>query len=590
MAGRLSYWERRYLKDKAASVNRSEDYLLKEQQKLYSQAAAEIEKEIEKLYQKFSNQQHITLAEAKRRISDADFKKINWQEMIEQSKNYTAGLSGLEKLPGDVVAGIERQHQNLEEQIKLYSRRGTISYLELRKLEIDKKLVSLYDSQQVSIYDYLSSEFDDGYYKGIFNVQQRIGFGKDFVHPNERAVEKAVLNRYDKRNYSRSLYAHCKHFSDDLRENLTIGLIRGESLDRMASRIHKRMDVAYSAAKTLVRTETAYIFEKATKEAYEASGIEWYEYLATLDSRTSEACQELDGKHFKVKDAVPGKNYPPMHPNCRSTTVCWFPDEEEKKAATTRIAKDGRGKYYEVPADMTYKQWLAQYGPEEDIRSRAGKFLDAAHDRKKPMGLGELPGAAHIMKTIRENSTPAGELVRSHMDEIQVINTRARKAQYSPQTGLIRYHAERSAADDRGKNASLWHEVGHRIDHLTGKRSELKIFRDAIISDSEVLFQNLIDIGLYDNIEDTYNGLKEIREQKPFYRDIIDLLDGVSGKKILQKGGHSAEYWKREHALEHEAYAHFFSAMMVNAPEKIAAMEQAFPKAWKVFKEVLESV
>ncbi len=590
MAGRLSYWERRYLKDKAASVNRSEDYLLKEQQKMYSQAAEEIEKEIRKLYQKFADQQHVTLAEAKRKISDADFRKIDWQGMIMQSGNYTSGLQNGERLPGDVIARIEKQHQDLEEQMRLYSRKGKISYLELRKLEIDKKLVSLYDSQQASIYDYLSSEFDDGYYKGIFNVQQRIGFGKNFVYPNERAVEKAVLNRYDKRNYSKSLYAHCKHFSDDLRQNLTIGLIRGESLEKMASRIHKRMNVAYRAAKTLVRTETAYIFEKATKEAYEAAGIEWYEYLATLDGRTSEACQELDGKHFKVKDAVPGKNYPPMHPNCRSTTVCWFPDEEQKKAATTRDARDENGKYYEVPADMTYKQWQARYAPADDLKGRAEKLLNAVHDRKEPLGLRELPEAAHIMKTIRENNTPAGELVRSHLDEIRVINTRARKTQYLPRTGLIRYHAEHSVADARGKNAPLWHEIGHRIDHLTGNRSELKMFRDAIISDSETLFQNLIDSGMYDNIKGAYNDLKNEREQEPFYRDIIDLLDGASEKKILQKGGHSAEYWEREHALEHEAYAHFFSAMMVNAPEKIAAMEQAFPTAWKIFMEVLKSV
>lgn len=589
MAGRLSYWERRYLKDKAASVNRSEDYLLKEQQKLYSQAAEEIEKEIGKLYQKFADQQHVTLAEAKRKISNADFRKIDWQGMIKQSANYASGLLDGEKLPGDVIAGIEKQHQDLEEQMKLYSQKGKISYLELRKLEIDKKLVSLYDRQQASIYDYLSREFDDGYYKGIFNVQQRVGFGKDFVHPNERAVEKAILNRYDKRNYSRSLYAHCKHFSDDLRQNLTVGLIRGESLERMASRIHKRMDVAYSAAKTLVRTETAYIFEKATKEAYEAAGIEWYEYLATLDGRTSEACQELDGKHFKVKDAVPGKNYPPMHPNCRSTTVCWFPDEEQKKAATTRDAKDENGKYYEVPADMTYKQWQARYAPKEDLKGRAEKLMNALHDRKEPLGLRELPEAARIMKTIRENNTPAGELVRSHLDEIQVINIRARKTQYLPRTGLIRYHAERAAADARGKYASLWHEIGHRIDHLTGNRSELKMFRNAIISDSKALFQDLMDSGMYDTMESVYKDLKNKREQDPFYRDIIDLLDGASGKMILEDGGHSAEYWKREHALEHEAYAHFFSAMMVNAPEKIAAMEQAFPTAWKIFMEVLKS-
>ncbi|MCM1192705.1 MAG: minor capsid protein [Acetatifactor muris] len=589
MGKKLSYWERRSLKDKAASVNRAEDYLLKEQQKLYSQAAEEIQKEIEKLYQAFADQEDITLAEAKRWISGADFSRIDWQGMIKESQEHLSGKPEAEKLPGSVAARIEKQHQDLEAEMRLYSRKGRISYLELRKLEIDRKLLSLYDRQQAGIYDYLKSEFDDGYYRGIFNVQQRIGFGKDFVHPNERAVEKAILNRYDKRNYSKTLYAHCKNFSDDLRRNLTTGLIRGESLDKMASRIRRRMDVAYSAAKTLVRTETAYVFEKAMKESYEAAGAEWYEYYATLDSLTSEACRNLDGKHFKVKDAVTGKNYPPMHPNCRSTTVCWFPDEEEKKAATTRLAKDENGKYYEVPADMTYKQWRARYGPEEDIKGRLGKLLDTASDRKKPIGLGELPEAARLMENIWKNDTPAGKLLRSHWEEVQVINTKARKTQYLPATGQIRYHAEKSKADTRGEYASLWHEIGHRMDHLTGNRSELKIFRDAIISDSENLFQSLIDSGGYANIEAVYGYLKGKRGQDPFYRDIIDLLDGASGKRIIPGGSHSAEYWKRDHALEHEAYAHFFSAMMVNAPEKIAAMEQAFPKAWEIFKEVLKS-
>ena len=99
----------------------------------------------------------------------------------------------------------------------------------------------------------------------------------------------------------------------------------------MAARIRDRMGVAYSAAKRLVRTETAYIYEQATKDAYEECGVEWYEFLATLDGRTSEVCRELDGKHFKVRDAMPGKNYPPMHPNCRSTTVVWFPGKRKKE-------------------------------------------------------------------------------------------------------------------------------------------------------------------------------------------------------------------------------------------------------------------
>ncbi len=587
--GKLSYWERRYLKDKARSVNRAEDFI-KSQQRLYQEAEKEIQKEIEKLYQKFANAQDITLTEAKQLIRGADFRQIDFDAMIQESLELMEKLKKKDQLPKDVVAAMERQHMMLEKKIAACTKRGEISYLELKSLEIDRKLISLYDQNQASIYDYLKNEWDDGYYRQVYNTQQHIGFGKDFVKPNDAAVSRAILNRYDKRNYSKSLYAHCTNFSKDLRENLVIGLIRGENLDKMAGRIQKRMGVAFSAAKTLVRTETAYVFEQSSMEAYKQCGIEWYEYLATLDSRTSEICQGLDGKHFKLKDAVPGKNYPPMHPNCRSTTVCWFPDEEKKKAATTRIAKDGRGKYYEVPADMTYKQWRKQHAPEEDLKDKADRLLDAMTDLRKPIGLGDLPYASRIMKTVHGNNTSAGKLVRTYFNQIQMINTKAEKAKYSPITGLIRYNARRSSMDARGKDAQLWHEVGHRIDHLTGNRSELKIFRDAIINDSETLFQNLITSGTCANMKEVYKYLRDKRKQEPLYGDIIDLLDGASGKRIILEGGHSAEYWERDYALEHETYAHFFSAMMVNAPEKIAAMEQVFPTAWKTFKEVLKSV
>lgn len=354
------YWERRYLKDKASSVNWTEDYLAKQQKKLYSQAEQEIQAEIEKLYKKFADSEKISLAEANQKIKDADFRRIDWEGMLQQERQLRERLKET-GLPEEIREQIEKQHRALDLEMKAYAKRGRISYLELRSMEIDRIMVNLYDKQQENIYDHLTSEFDDGYYHSIFNTQQRIGFGYDFTRPNEAAVNRAILNRYDKRNFSKSLYAHCTNFSAVLKSNLVTGLITGENLDKMASRIHKRMGVAYSAAKTLVRTETAYIYETATMEGYSACGIEWYAFLATLDFKTSEICQEMDGKRFKVKDAVPGKNYPPMHPNCRSTTVCDFPEEENKKGKTARVAKDEQGKAYEVPADMTYKEWRGQH-------------------------------------------------------------------------------------------------------------------------------------------------------------------------------------------------------------------------------------
>lgn len=354
------YWNRRMLQDKARVINNAERYLQKEQKRLYSQTAKEIEEEIEKLYETFADQQNITLAEAKRRIRDADFKKIDFdgliQESLELQKKIREG-----NLPEEVLQELERQHKLLEDQLAAFSKRGQISYLDMRRIEIEKKLLSLYDTQQQNIYDYLQSEYEDSYYRQVYNTQQQVGHGYDFVQPNAAAVDRAILNTYNRENFSKTLYAHCKHFSKDLRDNLTVGLIRGESLDKMARRIQGRMGVALSAAKRLVRTETAYVYEQATKAAYEESGVEWYEYMATLDNKTSEVCQDLDGKHFRVKDAKPGENYPPMHPNCRSTTVCFFPEDEEKRKQDTRIARDENGRTYEVPASMTYREWARKH-------------------------------------------------------------------------------------------------------------------------------------------------------------------------------------------------------------------------------------
>jgi SPP1 gp7 family putative phage head morphogenesis protein len=58
------------------------------------------------------------------------------------------------------------------------------------------------------------------------------------------------------------------------------------------------------------------------KKGYEDSGVvEKYEFLAAIDSRTSKLCRNQDGKVYKLKSAVVGKNYPPLHPNCRSTVI-----------------------------------------------------------------------------------------------------------------------------------------------------------------------------------------------------------------------------------------------------------------------------
>ena len=84
-------------------------------------------------------------------------------------------------------------------------------------------------------------------------------------------------------------------------------------------------------------------------------GVEQYRILATLDSYTSEICQEMDGKVYPMKDYEPGVSAPPFHCWCRTTTVPHFGDEFD--FVGERAARGEDGKTYYVPADMKYEDW-----------------------------------------------------------------------------------------------------------------------------------------------------------------------------------------------------------------------------------------
>lgn len=352
------YWQRRFLMDKAGNINSGERFLQEKTNEYFKEALKEIQESIDEFYKKFADKENITLAEAKKRIKASDFNKIDFDKLISYQADKNSELKKLkDKLPADVIALIEKQRTEYESMLAAYTKKGQISRLELLQIEIEKVLLDLQDKQQINVYEHLSKEYQDGYYKSVFNTQQALGFGKDFATINKTAVDRAILNTYSRDNYSKIIWGHRESLSADLRKNITTGLIRGEALEKMASCISKRLEVSKSNAYRLVRTETAYIYEQAAKRAYEECNIEKYKYLATLDFKTSELCRELDGKVFNVKDAMPGKNYPPMHPNCRSSTICYFDDD----VVTTRLAKHTRGKYYEVPSNMNYKEWYEKY-------------------------------------------------------------------------------------------------------------------------------------------------------------------------------------------------------------------------------------
>lgn len=127
-------------------------------------------------------------------------------------------------------------------------------------------------------------------------------------------------------------------------------------------------------ASTVVRTSVQHVASSARQEVWEANQdvVARYEFVATLDRVTSSICRSLDGQEFDF-----GKGpIPPLHPNCRSTTIPILNDKFSfLSKGRTRSSENGP-----VSANSEYYDWLKRQSKEDQDqvlgKKRAKLFRD----------------------------------------------------------------------------------------------------------------------------------------------------------------------------------------------------------------------
>ena len=161
--------------------------------------------------------------------------------------------------------------------------------------------------------------------------------------------------------------------ADFISRQIRVGVTEGESMAKIAKRLRGRLQfgsnqemtaraqalaggtgikLANNQVRTIVRTSVNQVQTMANQAVYSANQevTKEYEYVATLDSRTSAICGSLDGKTFKYGEGP----MPPQHFNCRSTTVPIIDDKDlRKQYPDTRPSSKGR-----VPQNESYPNWL----------------------------------------------------------------------------------------------------------------------------------------------------------------------------------------------------------------------------------------
>lgn len=333
------YWLKRRKKeiDKQIKDCVKVEKLLK---KYYRNALDGISKEVAFLFSKYAKDNNLTYHEAQKYLSKDEFKE--WRMDL---KEYMK----LIKETGD---------ERILLELNTLSTRSRISRLEHLYYEVDKYINELYETTENSLQTLFTDTISNTYYENIYGIHKEIGVGASFAHVDDKMIRQLLSTPFYGANYSERIWRKRAALRYAVRDSMVDMMVRGKGAREVAKELSVKMDSSYKDAIRLVNTEHAHFVGVATLASYEEMEVSQYQYLATLDNRTSDICRSLDGKIFKTSEASEGLNYPPLHVRCRSTTYPFY----DSLKIRTRVARDSKGKTIEVPGTMTYDEWKNEFG------------------------------------------------------------------------------------------------------------------------------------------------------------------------------------------------------------------------------------
>lgn len=337
------YWQERYEQlEKSAHSYSLSTYAQIEP--AFTQAQMEIQKDIDAWYGRIAVNNNVTLQEAKKLLTADELAEFKWDvnEYIKYGKENAIN------------------HQWVK-QLENASAKYHISKLEALKIRTQQAVEKAFGNELDAVDSMARKVYSNSYYHSIFEMQKGFNMGREIATIDEKALEKIITKPWaaDGKNFSDRIWQSKAQLVNELHNQLTRTVLLGNKPDSAIKAISDKFNVSKSQAANLVMTEQSYFHSLATYDSFKSMGIKEYEFLATLDKKTTQMCRSMDGEHFPMSEYMPGATAPPLHPRCRSVTVPYFDDEYSNlfNNGSMRAARNGDSKTYYVPADMTYRDW-----------------------------------------------------------------------------------------------------------------------------------------------------------------------------------------------------------------------------------------
>ncbi len=391
-------------------LNRYSNAVAKDFQKAYNDVILTAAKKLKQI--------NIRQAEAGAGVVVAPQTRKRLRAIIQQSKISldTWSRTTTKQMIKEIEGLAEVQAGFIENELKKVVKSGNVP---INSVAVSRKYAESFvktDPTQTNIFT--SKEFTEDDFKkfgsGKFELTARQGAMQTL--PNGQTVEKAFRGIAERQK-------------DALARHIRQGVFSGESTAEIARRMVGRLEfgqkgsvrqiaaaggeltkLANYQVQTIVRTSVNQVQNQASQAVYAANSkvAPKYEYVATLDSRTSPICRRLDGQKFAYNKGPT----PPQHFNCRSTTVPVVDYEGLKKRegfqdlkappkgkVVTRPTGEGTGR---VPQDTQYGDWLLGQDKKLKVKTLGNEQKVRYFER---LAKKEGSGQKAIRKMVREDGS-----------------------------------------------------------------------------------------------------------------------------------------------------------------------------------------
>lgn len=365
-----AYWEKRAA-FKQAAYDRADAKVLQKVHNTYDRAFEQVDRDIDRIISTFTRKTGLTPKEA--------------MDMLN-------GKISVADITGDLTPGA------LEVLERTGGYQARITRLDAIKDSFRTALTQASEAELKAVTNHLEIVGETAYKMTSYDIQKSVGYAVATKGIPSRSLDRILKYKWSGESFSKRVWknrdAMVSMLDNAMKEMVGIGKLTDATYQDIKGLVDitkwagkaksKFKDVnqfAKYAANRLIRTESSYVSNQTTAVAYGEYGIEQYEFLSTLDRRTSSMCQNHDGLinpdtggPYMMSDIEVGKNYPPLHPFCRSATAPAI--EGRSRDKLKRRARRPDGKTELIPRDMNYKEWdqWQQDGAPPDIQKwREGK-------------------------------------------------------------------------------------------------------------------------------------------------------------------------------------------------------------------------